>query len=432
MLDDPRLTVSDSAKAPTKVNGDNILRIPTASGEILAEKAKGTLDGQSYLTVSFAKTMTAKEAGQLTIPQATVACQTVSSRGLAGRDPMSGLFPDDFFGRSRQSMKTEVVPSNEPVLEVIPLPEEGRPSGFSGLVGSYSLALSASPTKVKVGDPITLTIQVAGPAAAGAHLPPLEEALGPKDFKVPGEMSPGQGTAELKTFTQTVRAMHPGVRQIPALHLSTFNPVSGRYEEVSSPAVPLEVSEAKMVTAQDAEGAEPVTVSKGEVKAAKGGISYNYEGPELLTQQTAPGVESIDGRWQALLALPPGAFLLFLLGGLLVRQRGKDPEGRAAKVAYQRLLTACRGGADYAALGPALREYLGTSLRRNPAALTYGDIEPQLVKAGVAAELLDRLRQLMERCEACQYAGTTADAHELTELHEMARQVAEALARHLR
>jgi len=294
VLNDPRLMVSDAAKTPTKANGGDLLRIPLTSGEILAEKAKGTLDGQNYLTVSFAKTLTAKEAGQLTIPQATVSCQTVSNRSLAGRDPMSGLFPDDFFGRSRQTMRTEVVPSNEPALEIVPLPEEGRPSNFSGLVGSYSLALSASPTKVKVGDPITLTIQVAGPAAVSANLPSLEEALGPKDFKVPGEMSPGQGTIELKTFTQTVRALHPGVRQIPPLRLSTFNPTTGRYEEVSSSAVPLEVSEAKMVTAQDAEGAEPVGVTKGGVKAAKGGIAYNYEGPELLVSQTAPGGAAID------------------------------------------------------------------------------------------------------------------------------------------
>lgn len=434
-LSDPRFSISDGPATGLNPNQGNLVRIPVAAGEILAEKSNGVLDGVNYLTVSFAKTLIAKEAGVLTVPQATVSCQALSGRRQgAGRDPFSGMSPDDFFGRTRQVFRTEVVPSNEPTLEVVALPEEGRPADFSGLVGSYSLAVTATPTTVKVGDPITLTVQIAGPAAAGASLPPLGEALGVKDFKVPSEMAPGEGSAVLKNFTQTVRALHSGVRQVPSLHLTYFNPASGRYETAASPPVALEVGEAKMVTAADAEGTDAGTPAKKELKAVKGGITSNYEGPEILESQTPSGAPVLNGVWIALLALPPGLFVVILIGTLVVRHGRRDPEGRAARRAYRLLQTALDrlegqegGAAGYQALGVATREYLGAKLRCNSAALTYADVEPLLVKTGGNVECLGRLRQVMEQCAAYEYAGPSAGAADLTRLCGLARKVVDEL-----
>lgn len=438
VLADPRFSISDGPKTIINPAQANVVRIPVPGGEVLAEKANGSLDGQNYLTVSFTKTLTAKQAGNFTLPQATVSCQTVSGRRPGGRDPFGGMMPDDFFGRSRQVLRTEVAASNEPSLEVLPLPEQGRPADFSGLVGAYSLAVSASPTKVKVGDPITLSIQIAGPAVAAASLPPLEKELGPNDFKVPGEMAPGEGSAVLKTFTQTVRARHAGVRQVPSLRLNYFNPTSGQYETAASRPVALEVSEAKVVTAQDAEGTEPGAAQKKELKTVKGGINYNYEGPEVLAVQTPPGFAGLDAGWIALLAAPPGLFMLALLTTLVARQRRKDPAGRAARQAYRHLAAtlaglAKQGGTEqaYQALGLAMRDYLGAKLRRASASLTYADAEPLLIKAGVGPEVLARLRQVMEQCAAYQYAGPSAGAGDLMRLADLARQVAEDLERRL-
>ena len=435
VFSDPRFTISDGPTSGTNPNQANMVRIPVAGSEIVAEKSNGVLDGQNYLTVSFTKTLLAKETGVLTLAQATVTCQAASGhRQGGGRDPFSGFFPEDLFGRSRQAFRTEVVPSNEPTLEILPLPEQGRPADFSGLVGSYSLAVSASPTKVKVGDPITMTIQVAGPAAAGASLPPLAEALGTKDFKVPGEMAPGEGSTILKTFTQTVRALHAGVRQVPSLHLSYFNPVSGHYESAASQPVGLEVAEAKIVTAQDAEGIEPGHQTKKELKAVKGGITSNYEGAELLTNQASNQSLNLNGLWLAVLGLPPGVFWLVLLGTLVARYARKDPEGRASRQAYRHLKLILDGlatdgakNAGYQALGLALREYLGARLHCNPAALTYDDVEPLLVKAGASPDCLTRLRQVMEECAASQYAGASGGNADLSKLRDLTRQILKEL-----
>ena len=430
ILTDPRFTLSETAEAVANPSADRVVRIPAGGGEILAEKGNGVLDGNNYLTVSFSRRLIAKEAGLLTLPQATVSCQALGVTRQRGRDPFNGMFPDDFFGRSRQSYQTVVVPSNEPTLEVMPLPEEGRPADFTGLVGAYSLAVSAAPTEVKVGDPITLTIQVAGPAVAGVTLPALESQLGVNDFKVPAEMAPGEGKGVLKTFTQTIRARHAGVKEVPTLHLSYFNPHSGRYETASSRAVPLAVAEARMVTAQDAEGTDAASPAKKELKAANGGINFNYEGPEVLASQTPIGAVRLDAVWISLLLLPPGLFLLLLLWTLMARHGQKDPAGRAARQASRGFAAALSAinpnvelAAGYQALGHALREYLGAKLRRNPAALTYVDVEPLLLKGGANVEVMTRLRQVMEGCAAYEYAGPASGVQDLTRLLELARQV---------
>jgi len=436
-LSDPRFTITggDEAKGPAQGQKQgNLIRIPAPGGDIVAEKGNGVLDGENYLTVSFARTLIAKEPGQITLPQATVSCQAVSGyRQGGGRDPFSGMLPDDFFGRSRQVLRTVVVPSNQPVLEVLPLPAEGRPADFSGLVGEYSLAVTASPTKVKVGDPITLTVQVAGPSVAGAALPSLAEGLGLNDFKVPEEMAPGEGSAVLKTFTQTIRVRHSGVRQIPSLRLTFFNPASGRYDSAVSQPVPLEVAESRVVTAQDAEGATAVGPEKKAIETVQDGISYNYEGTEVLAVQVPVGAAAISGWWLVILLLPPGVFSLILAGTLLIRYGRKDPAGRAARQAqrqFQAAVAEIGNGVGpvvfFEALGLALREYLGAKLRRNPAALTYGDVEPQLAGLGAGPDLLTRLRQVMEQCEAWQYAGAGAYG-DTSQLREMAVRVVDEL-----
>ena len=437
ILTDPRFIVSEGAAAAVGPAQDSMVRIPAPGGEILAEKGEGVLDGVNYLTVSFSRTLIAKETGTISLPQATVSCQALSGYRQGRRDPFSGLFPEDLFGRSRQVYQTVVVPSNEPVLQVLPLPEEGRPADFNGLVGSYSLAVSATPTTVKVGDPITLTIQVAGPVVAGVSLPSLAEELGGDDFKVPAEMAPGQGTGVLKTFTQTVRARHAGVKQVPSLHLSYFDPASGRYQTATSQPVPLTVAEARTVTAQDAEGrAESAGPARKDLKSVKGGINFNYEGPEVLVSQASSGMAGLNAFWYAVLLLPPVLFLLFLVSALITRQGQKDPAGRAARQAIRKLTSALDGIepqreplAGYQALGLAMRDYLGAKLRRNAAALTFADVEPWLAKAGAKAETLGLLRRVMEEFEASEYAGLNRGDEDLGRLRDLARQVATELER---
>lgn len=422
VLDDARFLVKDDPATAQQKNQGNLVRVVVGREEIIAQKGEEFLDGRKFLTVSFSKILIPKQSGTFSLPQATVSCEALSGyrQGSRGQDPFSNFFNDDFFsrdfgGRSREIYRTVVVPSNQPELQVADLPEKGKPPGFSGLVGAYSLAVSASPLEVKVGDPITLTIQVAGPFVEEVAISDLDKQLGVRDFKVPQEMAPGVSEGGLKTFTQTIRARHSQVAAIPALTLAYFNTASGSYEVAASQAIPIQVTGARVVSAQDAEGGEQGAASKKEIQASKSGINYNYEGDDLLVNQEEgdqPATALII--WLLVIGGPPLLYLCAVLGSFFLRKRQQDPERRLARRAMAVLMKELKKiGSDqgmedarrYQELGRALKNFLGAKLQRNPEALIFDDVVASLKRCGVEQESLDGLKQILELCEAYRYAG---------------------------
>src|SRR5262249_52232842 len=54
------------------------------------------------------------------------------------------------------------IQSEPQTLNVMPLPSENVPPGFSGAVGDYALDMSVAPTNVAVGEPVTVTVRITG------------------------------------------------------------------------------------------------------------------------------------------------------------------------------------------------------------------------------------------------------------------------------
>lgn len=415
ILDDERFSVRADPAAPSKANNDNLLAIPLGKGQVVAQKSHGTLNGRDFLTVSFSRILVPLVPGKLALPEATVSAKAFAGRKTHGNsyDPFNNFFNDGFFGRSRDIYRTVVVPSDTPTLTVLPLPELGKPANFNGLVGDYSLLATASPTQVKIGDPITLTIQVAGSYANNVSLPPLQDQLPTADFKVPVEMAPGVGEGMLKTFTQTVRARRAGIKEIPALSLSFFNSKSGKYETVKSKAIPLKVSGNRVVTAQDAEGGGGGGITKKDIHGAKGGINYNYEDQDALVNQDGNSLPKPDSFYAV--ALVGGPALLYALCFLtiqIIRARRRDPARRKSRQAYSAMRTTLNVLEDESdsrrsceLLSEALKNYMSAKLKLNSAVLSYADVEPILVDKGVERETMEKLKGLLAQCEAGQYAG---------------------------
>ncbi len=434
IMSDPRFRVK--IDSDTQQRSGDLVRIVVGNQEIIASKSEGNLDGRRFMTVSFDLSLIAKEAGVLTLPQMTISCRAVDgARRNNRRDRFSGFFNDDFFGRGRQVYKSVVVPSNQPSLEVLALPTQGKPKDFSGLVGDYSLVVSASPTEVKVGDPITLNVQLAGPNVEGFGLSFLKEQLGETDFKVPDEMAPGVSEGILKTFTQTVRAKRPEVKQIPSLHVPYFDPQSATYKVARSKTLPLDVEKVRTITALDAEGLAS-TPSKREIQTVEGGINYNYEGPEVLADQGTKENASIGVAWYLILGVPP--LLFFIMFGVLhfKRLHNKDPERRVARKAFANLKQAIKKSklatekdiaSRYLMLGDGMRQYLGAKLLMNPLAIIYVDVEGRLKESGVSDEALAGLQRVLEHCEAFTYAGGVATNEDFGTMADFAEDVAKKI-----
>ncbi|MCD6389751.1 MAG: protein BatD [Desulfobulbaceae bacterium] len=431
LLDDPRFEVVNSIPAPQGINSQDEFEITLGDATVIARRSKGQLDGKSYTTLIFQQIVIPRQNGDLTLPQATVGCLALSGYSRQRQRNRSGSFGkndffNDFFNQGAQKIyETVITPSNKPRLTVAPLPEAGRPENFNGPVGEFTISAQAAPTQVNVGDPITLTLTVTGPLVNKVKLPDLHH-LGETGFKIPEEISPGESTGQSKTFIQTIRARNDQVREIPAIHLSYFNPRTKKYETARSSAITLSVQPTRIITAQDAEGA--AQVMKRKIKSIEAGINFNYDDATVLVSQEAKQTSSVS-TW-LILAAPPGCFAVLFLSSFLMRRRKKNPAALRAQQAFAEFnkeLSSLEGSGEMTGLAMAIKTCLGHKLRRPPGALTFLDVEPLLRKRGLDSETLKTLEGIFDQCEACQYSGGTMAGEELHRLIQQTRAVAEKL-----
>jgi hypothetical protein len=391
--------------------GVDYLRVALGSEEVIAVRSRARMDGKDYTTLGFERVLIPEKAGMVPIEPATVAFEAMV--GVRQGQP-SGPF-SSLFGRQQQEVyRKQVIPSNALQLEVLDLPNAGRPANFQGHVGTYVIQTSAAPTDVNVGDPITLTVSLSGPEFLDfIQLPPLQsQAKLASAFKIPTEMEAGKVEGGRKVFTQTIRAKRSDVNEIPALELPYFDTAAEEFRIARSQPIPLIVHETKVVTAMDAEGLSLENPGATAVEAWTRGIAHNYEGPSVLVDQRSGPEEWLRSPgWVTLIAGPPLAYAALLVGVVTVRRRNADPLALRARRVYGEV------GRDLTALGSepgdassdrvldCLRRYLGGKLRLPHGALTFKDVQQPLADRGVVPEQLEEVKRFMQACEASRYAG---------------------------
>ncbi len=402
-------------------SGKKLYRIRLGDQEVLGEKSQGKIDNREYATITFKKILIPKQAGPVTIEPATVACNALvgykkQRRGF-NNDFFSDFFKDDFFGRGQRGVyKTIVVPSNPLELKVLDLPEEGRPHNYSGHVGQYEIQAAATPTEVNVGDPITLTISLSGPEyLENVRLPALGRQTDMvKMFKIPKERASGEISGQKKVFTQTIRALSPDVREIPAIELPYFDTRSQKYRVARTQPIPVNVKKTRIITALDAEGMDAQQmVSGAEIESWSQGIAFNYEDMGAIKNQHAGFVSGLRSLlWISLIVGPPFLYGILFCSLVISRRKNADLAGLKAKKAYKILVKNLREAEDKdsshkiaIAVLEAFRQYLGDKLGMPKGALTFKDVKTPLADKGFTEETLARLKDLFEKCEASSYAG---------------------------
>jgi hypothetical protein len=155
----------------------------------------------------------------------------VASRGRA-RDFFGGFgFPG--FTR-QQSLEFDTRP-----VTVRPLPEGGRPAGFQGDIGSYTMKMECPDGDIKVYEEKKIRVSIAGTGnLVTMTKPALErEVPGLKVIAEEGETKMALEGGRLKgskSFTYTLIPDKPGPVSPGRFRFSFFNPDSGRYETVES------------------------------------------------------------------------------------------------------------------------------------------------------------------------------------------------------
>lgn len=113
-------------------------------------------------------------------------------------------------------------------LEALPLPTQGRPENFSGLIGNFKLTGALSQYVVQPGDLITLSLRLEGDGVLGEDFT-LPAPVATSEFKCyPPKVK--THTALLVETTQVWSPQSTNATTIGAVSVQFFNPLSERYQ----------------------------------------------------------------------------------------------------------------------------------------------------------------------------------------------------------
>jgi len=416
--------IIDDVQMPTKSKNE-LLQIDLAGGPVTAIKKRGTYKGNNCIVVSFSKILIPRRVGRIDLAAPNITCNVE----VSGRRSRRDLW-DSFFRSDRQYRRYSSQGQTK-VLTVKALPDKGRPNDFTGLVGRYWINATASPTKVNVGDPITLTVSIGGELFKHLEMPDLGGLPGvSENFKIPSDQATPKITATEKVFTQTIRATNSEVSEIPAIPLSYFNVDKAQYVTVYSKAIPLDVAETKIVKASEGLGGQ-IAARSSEIKAVQKGIAANYEGPELLIDEAfMPLAALTKPAYLVLWAAPILIFMVSLVVRLVgandpVRQKMRQQTGAYRQATkWLRHISGQKPNAKEQ-IADVMRQYVGDRFDRTPQSLTSHDCKDILSENCRNTQEVEQFYKLLETCEQSRFAGGTADSEKINtaEIAEIIRKL---------
>jgi len=371
---------------------------------------QGVLDGQTWQVVEVTYALLALEEREYRIDPARMEMTVFDSRGPSGR----GLFDDPFFADPFFRTGRPVSVSSEPLqLNVVALPAKGKPNGFSGLVGDFTIASELTPAKVRAGESATLTVQVSGRGnihrIPDLKMPPLDSLKIYADQPVVAPANDSKGLAGTKIMKWAIVAELPGDYTIPPLTLDFFDPKAGEYRTLKSREHPLAVLPGK----------GKMLVVKAEANQENGGDKSEKQAIQEVGRDILPLHTSLkhlgsrswspDGSaflWTILL-LPVFGYAATYTGVRLKRRSIRTLPAQRARLALRRLIRQCRHcrDGDVTGLMTALREYINDRLGLRLATLTAQEAAAILTSRGVSDETAGRLRDLLHQAEGAIYAG---------------------------
>jgi hypothetical protein len=376
----------------------------------LPQPAQSTtqIGNQAYRVLSFRTSAVPVKTGTLSI--GPVQCSFVLHVPLQGRSRGGGFFDDFFSIRPSHQPKPVTLSSDAAQVEVLPLPQENRPADFNGAVGSYSIVSQASPTTLTAGDPITLRVQIAGQG----HLDslPFPGDAEWRDFQLYPPSSQVKaadqiGLAGVKTFERVIIPQNAGVKEVPAISFSFFDPARRAYSTVGTEPIAVTVTpgassqEPARLAASDQNSDTPPPRDLAHIKPHMGAITSL---PIPLARQ----------RWFLLLQAAPFAFCLAALLWRKQRERlDYNPRLRRRLVVKEIVRRGLRHLAElaqenrseefFASLFRLMQEQLGERLDLPSSAITEAVVDERL--RGRAPELLVlELHELFQICNQARYA----------------------------
>ncbi len=301
--------------------------------------------------------------------------------------------PDIFGGRRGQQSDNFFVYGKPTTIEVLPIPEAGRPTPYYGAVGRFTIAATLDKDTVRVGNSVKLTLTVRGDGNFEfLRLPALDQIEG---FHKLGQAEAVRD-ADKVVVTYDLTPLSVDVKAVPPIAWNWFDTTPGveKFVEVKTAPLPLHVTPL-------ANGETLAPLPEAMTKAVTAGVDDVFDLPSLDGPPRVRVEPALWQRWVAILGpwvLVVGA--MFALSA--ARRRSANPAAVRARAAGRHCEQALRDGVD--PLG-ALADYLGARLGVPGAAMIAPDLRDRLADGGVDSALVDDVVRLVERGTAARYGG---------------------------
>lgn len=315
-------------------------------------------------------------------------------------------------------------------LTVQDVPLEGRPDSYIGAVGTFDIDSTLAPTTAKVGDPMTLILDLSGRGTlADAQAPQIASLPG-----VDGSFRTYDGTEESRgnsrRFTFSLRPLNSNVTEFPAIPVSWFDVDQERYITVSTKPIPVRISEAESLADSEIISAPTANSGQGtDLETSAGGIFANDSNLGSLRNESVNA-----GRWITFWTGMIGIWAVstFLVGA--VRKRNEDPAAVRRRGSPARALAAInnatvKNSSDHGSvcegLAMAVTGLIADFANVTEAGLAPRDAAEHLQDLGASEELCDRLLTFLTQCDAARY-GSVSDG--IDPLESQARSLIDDLA----
>ncbi|MCX7680127.1 MAG: BatD family protein [Spirochaetes bacterium] len=160
-----------------------------------------------------------------------------------GEVVVSYVSNEGFFPFPRQAR----VNLEEAAVEVLPLPEAGKPKDFSGNVGNFTMEVEHEKKAIKVYDEATIKVIIRGQGNFLTMSPPVfVEPKGTKLVKGSGDVRievKGNAVEGVKEFIFTLIPERSGIIDAGKIQFNYFDPAAGMYRSVESERIMLTVEE---------------------------------------------------------------------------------------------------------------------------------------------------------------------------------------------
>ena len=321
----------------------------------------------------------------------------------------------DIFGRRRMTRVNRTISAGKRIINVKPLPTEGRPDDFSGAVGNFNFSVSVNKTMLDANEALELKIRTKGIGnlklfnLPSLTLPSSLEVYEPvRDNKVAINI---KGMNGFISDTYTIIPQYKGSYPIRPISFSYFDVTSAKYKTIISDEIVVKVQNGP-VPNQLTEVNKSLS-TENDLPLTNNQFKYIKTSTKFISMNDLVFFKTF--KFWCLLSIPFVFIPIIILIGNTRRKRLNDIEGRRYRIATRlakKYLSEAKNNIGkqelfYDSLERALHNYLKAKLAIVTSEFSKEKIIELLTDRKVEKNIVSDFEGLLKSCEFARYTPTS-------------------------